>query len=317
MTRSSDDTVMEPLSSRPGAVMDTSREQRLLKFSTWITLLVSVIAITSGLIAGSQAIVFDGIYALIDVVITLLSLAISRLVSSGGNRRFQYGYWHLEPMVEALGGAILSLICAYAIINAVGTLLAGGNEVAFGAGAFWIGVITVIDFTMAIYIHRHAKALDSGLLALDARTWLLTGALSAAVFASFLIALLLSGTAWARYVDPLVLLVVSAGMLPSPLRATWRAMREVLRVAPDELDQQVHAVMKAFIAEHGFLDYTSHVAKVGRVRFVEIHVLAAPDHPPGTIADLDRMRHHIAEKLDAQAPQFWLTIGFTADPDWT
>ncbi|TWI00342.1 cation diffusion facilitator family transporter [Luteimonas cucumeris] len=300
--------------------MDTTREQALLKFSIRVTMLVCIIAITAGVVSGSQAIIFDGIYSLLDVVLTLLSLAVSRLVASEGSHRFQYGYWHLEPMVEALGSAILSLICIYAVINAARTLLAGGSEISFGMGALWIGVISAIDFAMAIYIRRQARTMESGLLDLDARAWLLTGLLSVAVFISFLFALLLDGVGYAhltRFVDPLVLLVVGIGMLPSPLRAAWRAMREVLQVAPDELDRQVQQVMAAFVAQHGFLGFTSHVAKVGRARFVEVHVLTAPDYSPGTIGEVDRMRDGIADQLDAHVPQFWLTIDFTADPDWT
>ena len=62
-------------------------------------------------------------------------------------------------------------------------------------------------------------------------------------------------------------------MLPVPLIGLWRSLSDVLQVAPDELDAQVHAVMKSIVSERAFVDYSSYVAKVGRARFVEIHVL--------------------------------------------
>lgn len=300
--------------------MDTTREQSLLKLSILVTLLTSAIGIVSGLVAGSQAIVFDGIYSLVDVVLTLLSLAVSRLVAREGSHRFQYGYWHLEPMVESFGGAILGLACVYAAVNAVGGLLSGGHTMAFGIGVLWTLVLCVVDFGMAVFIGRRARELGSGLLALDARSWLLTGWLSLALLVSFLLALLLKRTAlahWVPYVDSAVLLVIGIGLLPVPMRALWRSLREVLQLAPDELDRQVQEVMRRFVAEHGFLDYTSHVAKIGRARFVEIHVLVAEDYHLGSIRNVDGMRDWIAERLDAQGPQFWLTIDFTADRQWT
>jgi predicted Co/Zn/Cd cation transporter (cation efflux family) len=94
-------------------------------------------------------------------------------------------------------------------------------------------------------------------------------------------------------------------------------MREVLQVAPDTLDARVQAVMQAFVTEHGYLDFTSHVAKMGRMRFVEIHILTRPETVIGNIGNVDRLRDEIAERLDARGSEFWLTIDFTADPAWT
>ncbi len=54
--------------------MDTAREQRILKFSIGFTIAVSVVGFSGGLLVGSQAILFDGVYSLVDVALTLVSL---------------------------------------------------------------------------------------------------------------------------------------------------------------------------------------------------------------------------------------------------
>jgi len=144
--------------------------------------------------------------------------------------------------------------------------------------------------------------------------------MSLAVVLAFLLALALQDgpyAKWTPYIDPLVLLAISLAVLPLPLRGAWRAMREVLQVAPDELHERVQAVMDRFVAEQGFLGFTSHVAKIGRMRFVEIHVLTRADYNPGSIGQADALRDAIAEQLGAREAQFWLTIDFTADPAWT
>ncbi|HYG07963.1 MAG TPA: cation diffusion facilitator family transporter [Stenotrophomonas sp.] len=299
---------------------DTRQEQRVLKMSIAATVAVALIGFLGGLLARSQAILFDGVYSLVDVALTLVALAVLRLLAREDSPRFQYGYWHLEPMVEALGGAILVLACIYALANAVIGLVNGGQTVHFGAALAWALLLTVADLGMAAWIGHHARRLQSGLLALDARAWLLTGLMSLAVVLAFLLALLLQGGAhahWTPYIDPLVLCAISLAVLPLPLRAAWRAMREVLQVAPDELDRRVQTVMQAFVAEHGFIGFTSHVAKMGRMRFVEIHVLTRPDYNPGSIGQADALRNGIAAQLGARDAQFWLTIDFTADPAWT
>ena len=91
--------------------METSREQLALKFSITTTVAIGLVGIAGGLLTRSAAIIFDGMYSFVDVVLTLGSLSVSKLLAREGSRRFQYGYWHLEPMITALGGAILTIAC--------------------------------------------------------------------------------------------------------------------------------------------------------------------------------------------------------------
>jgi len=299
--------------------MDTRPEQRLLKLSIAVTLLVGAVGVASGLLIHSEAIMFDGMYSLVDVVLTTASLAVSRLVATEGSHRFQYGYWHLEPMVEVFGGAILALACIYAAINAVFGLIAGGHEVAYDFGAVWAGILCVVGMAMAFYMRGHARRMKSGLLALDSRSWLVSGFLSLALLIGFGCAIAIEGTRfekWIPYLDSAILLCIALAMLPVPMRSTWRAIREVLQVAPSGLDEKVKRTLQDVVAEHGFLDFSSHVAQVGRVQFVEIHILVPRDYSVGSIEQIDQVRHAVAERLGAQTPQFWLTIDFTADPAW-
>src|SRR3954453_8589420 len=151
--------------------MDTLAEQRALKFSIAMTLLIGLLGVVTGLLTGSQAIIFDGMYSFVDVVLTIVSLAVSKLLANQGSRRFQYGYSHLEPVVGTFGGAVLALACVYAVINAIKDLLGGGHTVDYGFGAIWAGVLCMIGSAMAYYMSRMASRLASGLLSLDARSW--------------------------------------------------------------------------------------------------------------------------------------------------
>jgi predicted Co/Zn/Cd cation transporter (cation efflux family) len=171
---------------------------------------------------------------------------------------------------------------------------------------------------MSVYIGREARALDSTLLALDARGWIVTGALSLALLVSFLFAALMQRTAfhsWVPYIDPISLLGIAVAVLPVPLATVARAMREVLLLAPTKLDRQVHAIMDEVTARHGFVEYSSHVAKIGRTRFVEIHVLVKPNSPLN-VSTADSIRDQVGSRLNASGPHLWLTLDFTADRAW-
>src|SRR4051795_13272934 len=77
----------------------TNQEQATLKFSISLTVLLGVLGVASGLSTGSQAIIFDGMYSFVDVIPTIVSLVVVKLIAQGSSHRFQYGYWHLEPLV--------------------------------------------------------------------------------------------------------------------------------------------------------------------------------------------------------------------------
>jgi cation diffusion facilitator family transporter len=298
--------------------MQANAEQRTLKFSIALTVFLGLLGVASGLVTGSQAIIFDGMYSFVDVVPTVVSLLVVKLIARGTTHRFQYGFWHLEPLVAVLRDAILAIACVYAGIDAVKTLTGGGHDVEYGRAALWAGVLCVIGLAMTLLLDRRAKALQSPMLKLDARSWLVSAFLSLALLIGFVTATALAGTrlqGWVPYLDAIALLGMALIMLPMPLVGLWRSMSDVLQVAPNELDIQVHAVMDSVVKERQFLEYSSYIAKAGRGRFVEIHVLVSPESRID-IATADAIRSEVSQRLNAGAPTFWLTIDFTADRRW-
>ncbi|WP_114241437.1 cation diffusion facilitator family transporter [Dyella sp. C9] len=299
--------------------MDTSREQQQLRLSIGVTFLVGVACVAVGLGMRSQAIAFDGFYSLVDVVLTAGSLMVSHLVTSEGSRRFQFGYWHLEPLLVVFNASVLTAICSYAAFSALHDLLAGGHELSFGFGAAWAAVMGVASLAMAVLMRRRAVELGSALLQLDANGWFIGGCISVAVLVGFAVGALIRGGSldhWTRYIDSSVLLLLIIALLPLPLGNLWRALREVLQLAPDDLDQRVRVAMNALVAERGYRGFASYVAKIGRMRFIDIHILVDPAQPLGTMAEVDETRSEIARRLGSDIRAEWLTIVFTGKREW-
>jgi cation diffusion facilitator family transporter len=294
-------------------------EQRILLVSTVLTVVFAVGGIVLGLLAGSMAIVFDGLFAFVDVAMALLSLFVARLVTREGGRRFQYGFWHIEPMTLAFNGGLLAMLSVYALVTAVGSLLNGGEEIALGWAMGYAGASAVIGLVMYAYERAMGRRLRSDFVALDRKGWLMTGLAGVALVVAFAVAWGLERTAWAwlaPYVDPAVLVVLSLAFIGLPIGILSQAASEVLLIAPPELDARVRTAMDAVVARHGFKGFTSYVAKVGRGRFVEIHVIVEADRELGPAGQLDAVRREIAEALDARWPDAWLTVDFTAGGDW-
>lgn len=106
----------------------SAREQQLLATSMATTIVFAAASIGFGVWLGSKSVTFDGLYDLIDAAMTGIALLTVRLIARGDDRRFQYGYWHLEPMLALLNGLVLSFACIYAFLDGLNGLLAGDRK---------------------------------------------------------------------------------------------------------------------------------------------------------------------------------------------
>lgn len=275
--------------------------------------------IACGLLINSNSILFDGVYSLIDAAMTLLALGVSALLARGSTRRFQFGFWHLEPMVVLLNSLVLAISCSYGFLGALNDLFGTGRTVAFGPGAWFALAVGTISLGLAAFMHRESRFLGSELLALDARGWVAGGLLSLSLGVAFLLAGLLRGTPYehlAPYLDPTILALLTLLLIPLPLLASWRAAKEVFGVAPQEMDERVKQVAQDVAARHGFMEFSTYVTKTGRAHFVDMTFLAGPAMGDYTLAFFDAVRLEIVEALGATPPSHWLNIEFTMDTRW-
>ncbi|NVP57935.1 cation diffusion facilitator family transporter [Mycoplana rhizolycopersici] len=302
-------------------------EQGVLRMSIAATVAVAAFGIVFGLLSGSFSIVFDGIYALADAGMTVLALWVSVLIVRSVQgapkgrfaRRFTMGFWHLEPMVLGLNGVLLIAVSIYAFINAIASILNGGRELEFGLAIVYACVTLVACFGMAVYGWRANRSLRSDFVALDVKAWLMSGSITVALLIAFLIGYAVQGTAhdWiAPYVDPAVLALVCLVIIPMPVGTVRQAMADVLLLAPSDLQEMVDRIGVETVARHGFLSHRSYVARVGRARQIELYFIVPRGMAAKRIEDWDAIRDEVGEAVGGDIDNRWLTIAFTADPEW-
>jgi predicted Co/Zn/Cd cation transporter (cation efflux family) len=293
-------------------------EARLLRLSVAATFAIAALGVLLGLLSDSMAIVFDGFFSLIDAGVTWLMLLVARLVARESNHRFQYGYWHLEPLVLALRSSVLLVLNGYALAGAIRSIAGGGYLPALGMALVYSALTFLACLGMWAWLRHHNARISSELVRIDGQSWLMSALISASLLLAFGAAQAIEGTRLGHlvpYADPLILGAIAVLLLPVPVRDAWRAFREIFEISPPELDAHVRAVMRDFIRRHGFLRFESYVSKTGRARFIEVSILVPPDLPALPVAEFDRMRREIGNAIGGGGPERWLTISFTADPE--
>lgn len=294
-------------------------EQFVLGLSIWVTVVIAGLGVILGLLAESQSIIFDGLFSVIDAAMSVLSLYVSRLLLREGSRTFQYGFWHLEPLVAAFNGTVLLSICVYAFINALKGFISGGRLVNFSSAATYSAIVCTVCFGMYLY-ERHAnKRLGSEFIRIDMKSFLMSGFITIALFIGFGTAHVLGRMGYAHlepYADPLILMVLVLGLLPIPVGIVAKALKEVFLIAPPELHDHVRSVMEEMKQHYGFTGYRSYAAKSGRVYTVDINIVVPADYR-ADINEFDAIREDIAKRLSEYGSlEKWLSITFTANPDW-
>jgi len=303
-------------------------EQDLLRLSTGVTFIVAAIGIIFGLLSGSYAVIFDGMYALTDAIMTMVALVVTRLIaastaSGAGDsklvKHFTMGFWHLEPMVLGLNGILLTGAAVYAFVNAIGSIIDGGRELAFGPAIVYAVITLLITTSMAAFEHRRNRTIQSDFVALDVRSWVMSSALTAALLVAFSIGFLFQGTSmeWLTpYVDPTVLALACLAIIPAPAGTIRQAFSEILLMTPTDLKQHVDTVAETIVRRHNFVSWRSYVARVGRGRQIELYFIVPADDPPRMLREWDRIRDEVGAMIGDDTPDRWLTIAFTTDPEW-
>ncbi|TQR32366.1 cation transporter [Campylobacter sp. MIT 99-7217] len=298
------------------------KEQFVLQVSMFAALVLSIFGLVFGIWIKSNAVIFDAFLALISVGLGFLSVITSRYIYKEDDDIFQYGYVRFEPMVNLFKSLVLVFVCIYAFINAVQSIINGGYEIKLEGGAIYSLCAFAFCLILFVYTRFFARVLDSDLIRVDNTEWkidcvLYCGTLLAFVLVYFLpFSGVLSLDFVKFYVDPILLALFSLFLCISPIRIAVCNFKDLIMVAPKDLDEKITQIMQELSLEFGFSDYDTHVAKSGRFYMVEVNILTQKNFKLSSIAQIDELRERIEKSLQIPSYKIWLSVSFTADPKW-
>lgn len=301
----------------------------MLKLSICVTLCLAAFGIAMGIVTGSSSVIFDGVYCAIDCLFSVAAFFIARLIqvdttqSQAKSRvfthRFQFGFWHLEPMLLAINGLSLTIAIFYAMAAALTSILHGGHIFAFDTALIYAVVAVFVCYGLAFYEKRANRKIKSAFIAIDVKSWLISAGISVALLIAFVFAMFVekSTARWLiPYIDPAVLIVICLIMAPTPVRFISSAVKEIFLITPPDVDERVRRVVDDVVARYGFIGAQTYVGKVGRSVTVEVHLILPAHYKIGTVEWLDQIHGEIGDAIGDGGPDRWFTVCFTARPDW-
>lgn len=135
-------------------------ERNVLVVSIAATIAFAVMGVVWGIIAGSGMIIFDGLYSLVSVGLSSISLLVLKQVNEGESDRFPFGKSQFEPMLVALKSVTIIGMCVYAAFDSFSLLFKGGRPVEMGSALIYSIVGFLGCGVVTLFLHFHGKKSD-------------------------------------------------------------------------------------------------------------------------------------------------------------
>lgn len=212
------------------------KERQLLLVSTFSALLFAMLGIVLGMLIHSLVIIFDGVYSLVSLGLTLISLVAVLYIRKEDVSKNIKRVKVIESSVILLKGIAITLMCVLSFVAAVQAIMEGGREVNTGI-ALAFGVFSMIGCYTSYWVMKsQGREVNSALVDAEAKQWLMDTVISAAVFVGFMIAKVLLLTSYAHYAqlaDPIMVVMASVYFIIVPVKMIISSSKQLHQLNRD------------------------------------------------------------------------------------
>lgn len=297
--------------------MSENSESRILEFSIIGTIFFAVFGVIWGMFIKSKMIVFDGLYSLVSVGLSLLSLYVCNFIKVNNNKKFPFGKYILEPLVISINSVVIIIMCLVSLVDAIKVLVGGGNAVSPGLAIVYSVVSTVGSIFVYRFILREGRKQHSELIKLEGIQWLIDGAISAAVLGGFILAVIVGRTSFAhltKYIDPIMVIVTSLLCLKVPIKTFWNSFKEIIGgTVPQDINNSVKKSVNGIKEEYNFYEAVTKVLKIGRSVRIEVDFIFDKDSNIKDLEEMDMIREKLNNEIEALNYYKNINVLFTAD----
>ncbi|WP_193163341.1 cation diffusion facilitator family transporter [Microbulbifer hainanensis] len=270
-------------------------------------------------LTGSTAIFLDGVFSLVNFVMSLVMLNVSRLIRRSADRRFPFGYASFEPAFNVLQSMVILGVMLMALSSAIAALYQGGRSLEAGLATIYATIASLGCLAVCLVLRRIARTTNSALIQVDAVAWLMDAVLSSVVLITFAFVWLfgehLGG--WLPYVDSWLVIAMVAVMLPMPIRILYRNLMEVLLAAPSaRVQREIRSAFADALHSIPAENWSLSMTKAGRSLYLHARILLRADYHSAPVEQADEWRELLTERLSNFVSEQEFDVVFTTDASY-
>lgn len=304
-------------------VCDRQHMEKLENRGLWLSitgcLFMAALAFVFADLSGSAAIFLDGVFSLVNFVMSLVMLRVSRLIRREADPRFPFGYASFEPAFNVLQSLVTLGVMLMALSSAVFSLFGGGRELDTGIGTIYAAVATIGCLGIYFYLRHIGRVTGSSLIQVDSFAWLVDTILSAVVLCAF-------ASAWyfaeqmpdlLPYLDAWLVIGMVVVMLPVPCKILYQNLMEVLLAAPSAEHQLlIHQAFTRAVRDIPAEDWSLSISKAGRSTYLHARILLKEGEDQCPIAMADQWRETLTARMQDYVEEREFDVVFTTDADY-
>lgn len=301
--------------------MSKSTEEIVLKLSMFILMVFAVLGIVFGILLESEVILFDGVYSIISVVMSGLTLLITRYIRKDDKLKFPFGKEGIEPLVVFIQYLFLNIVLLYMLVDGIQMILNGGNELNLTLTIVYLLITTLMQYLFVKKIVQISKTTYSVIVKTEVSLWKISLKQSLYVLAGYMLGmifLLFEENNITSYIDPIILIVFIIVTFIQTIDEMIGAFKELIgmsTVGKDtylEIDSKIVKICKRYDIK----DYYIRLTKVGGMLVLEIDFLVAGNSESGNVIKQDEIRDVIHDIIKEKHFNLWLSVSFTTQIKW-
>lgn len=269
------------------------KREKLIVRASWVSIggnaFLAVLKIAAGLIAGSLAVLADGIDSAGDIVASVVTLFTAHVVTRPPNLKYAYGYERADTIASKVLAFIIFFAGAQLVISTIHRLSEGATREIPTILAIYVTLVSIVGkLLLAWYQQGAGKKTGSLMLQANARNMLNDVIISMAVLAGLFFTFVMKMPVF----DTITALVVSVWIMYVAYRIFRESSLELMDGVEDAgvYDRIFQAISKVDGASN---PHRARVRKIGHRYIVAVDVEVDGDIPV-------RQAHHLAHQVEEQ-----------------
>jgi len=271
--------------------------EKLIVRASWISIggnaLLSVLKIVIGLLAGSLAVVADGIDSAGDIIASVITLVTAHVVTRPPDLKFAYGYERADTIASKILAFIVFFAGAQLAISTIHRLTEGVSRELPSVIAIYVTVFSIVGkIFLAWYQQRVGKRTGSQMLQANGRNMLGDVVISGAVLAGLFFTFILKMPVF----DTITALLVSIWIMYVAFKIFRESSIELMDAVEDAsvYDRIFMAISKVEGASN---PHRARVRKIGHKYMVAVDIEVDGDI---TVKHAHHLAHQVEEQIRAE-----------------
>ena len=147
------------------------QEKKTIRLSSWLGVTVAVFELAMFIVSGSQAILIDGVYDAMDVVILVIYQMLLPLIYKPVSERIPFGFAQVETLFILIKGSVLIVVTSMIIYNDIVIILNGGTSIDTKQVLIYEAFLTLFCIFGYFVVRRLGRKLKTPMIKVELITW--------------------------------------------------------------------------------------------------------------------------------------------------